>query len=85
MNGVVALFTEVPTMTMQNIYNVGYVVLIANALVAFMLNVSVVFLVCPTVTGLTNFVLTCNRLERHLPWSSHSAVFSKISSSWLPA
>lgn len=33
-------------MTMQNIYNVGYVVLIANALIAFMLNVSVVFLVC---------------------------------------
>ena len=45
MNGVVALLTEVPTMTMQNIYNVGFVVLIANALVAFMLNVSVVFLV----------------------------------------
>lgn len=45
MNGVVSLFTEIPRMSMQNIYDVGYPVLIANAAVAFMLNVSVVFLV----------------------------------------
>lgn len=45
MNGVVSLFTEIPRMSMQNIYDVGFVVLIANAAVAFMLNVSVVFLV----------------------------------------
>lgn len=45
MNGVVSLFTEIPRMSMQNIYDVGYPVLIANAMVAFMLNVSVVFLV----------------------------------------
>ena len=79
MNGAVALVTEVPTMTMQNIYNVGYVVLIANALVAFMLNVSVVFLVCPTVTKVANCSLIRGRLERHLPSSSRSAVSSKIS------
>lgn len=48
MNGFVALFTEVPRMTMQNIYDIGFVVLIANAMVAFMLNVSVVFLIGKT-------------------------------------
>lgn len=45
MNGVVSLFTEVPRMSMQNIYDIGFVVLVANAMVAFLLNVSVVFLV----------------------------------------
>lgn len=45
MNAIPALLTEVPTMTMQNVYNVGIWVLVANAMVAFMLNVSVVFLV----------------------------------------
>jgi hypothetical protein len=45
MNGVTALFLEVPKMTMGDIYNVGLLTLLANAMVAFMLNVSVVFLV----------------------------------------
>lgn len=45
MNGVVSLLTEVPRMSMQNIYDIGFVVLVANAMVAFLLNVSVVFLV----------------------------------------
>lgn len=45
MNGVVALLTEVPTMTMKNVYDVGFIVLVANAMIAFLLNVSVVFLV----------------------------------------
>lgn len=36
-------------MSMQNIYDVGYPVLIANAAVAFMLNVSVVFLVSDSI------------------------------------
>lgn len=49
MNGAAALFTEVPTMTMKNIYDVGIPMLIANAMVAFMLNVSVVFLVSTSV------------------------------------
>ena len=50
MNGVTSLFVEVPYMSMTDIYRVGFFVLILNALVAFMLNVSVVFLVsdsCP--------------------------------------
>lgn len=45
MNGVTALFLEVPKLTMDHLYNVGILTLIANALVAFLLNVSVVFLV----------------------------------------
>jgi hypothetical protein len=45
MNGVTALFLEVPTLTMDHIYNVGLWTLLANAVVAFLLNVSVVFLV----------------------------------------
>jgi len=45
MNGITALVVEVPKMTWADIQNVGYFVLIANAMVAFLLNVSVVFLV----------------------------------------
>lgn len=45
MNGVTALFLEFPNLTMDHIYNVGIWTLIANAGVAFLLNVSVVFLV----------------------------------------
>ncbi|GAM39331.1 hypothetical protein TCE0_034r10796 [Talaromyces pinophilus] len=48
MNGVTALFLEVPKMTMGDIYNVGLLTLLANAMVAFMLNVSVVFLIGKT-------------------------------------
>ena len=46
MNFVAALFFEIPSLTMGDIYQVGILVLVANALVAFLLNVSVVFLVC---------------------------------------
>jgi drug/metabolite transporter (DMT)-like permease len=45
MNGFVCLVTELPRMGMADIYKVGGFVLFANALVAFLLNVSVVFLV----------------------------------------
>lgn len=44
-NGVVTLFIEGPRLTMGDIYSVGIFTLIANAFVAFLLNVSVVFLV----------------------------------------
>lgn len=46
MNGVATLIFEVPKMTMYDIYSVGFGNLLANASVAFALNVSVVFLVC---------------------------------------
>ncbi|KAH7064438.1 triose-phosphate transporter family-domain-containing protein [Paraphoma chrysanthemicola] len=45
MNGFVLLFTELPVLTMEDIYRVGGLTLFANALVAFLLNVSVVFLI----------------------------------------
>ncbi|OJJ75959.1 hypothetical protein ASPBRDRAFT_192142 [Aspergillus brasiliensis CBS 101740] len=48
MNGVTALFIEVPNLTMGHIYNVGVWTLLANAVVAFLLNVSVVFLIGKT-------------------------------------
>lgn len=47
MNGLTALFIEVPNLTMGHIYNVGIWTLLLNAVIAFMLNVSVVFLVSP--------------------------------------
>lgn len=45
MNGIVSLFIEVPGMTWADIQKVGYIIFVLNALVAFALNVSVVFLV----------------------------------------
>ncbi|OAK99392.1 TPT-domain-containing protein [Phaeosphaeriaceae sp. SRC1lsM3a] len=48
MNGFVLLFTELPVLTMDDIYRVGGLTLVANALVAFLLNVSVVFLIGKT-------------------------------------
>lgn len=45
MNGVVALIWEVPRVTMSEVYNVGLFVFFINGLIAFLLNVSVVFLV----------------------------------------
>lgn len=47
-NGVVTLFTDLPRMTMADIYGLGVMTLIANALVAFLLNASVVLLVRST-------------------------------------
>ncbi|CZT16311.1 related to glucose-6-phosphate/phosphate and phosphoenolpyruvate/phosphate antiporter [Ramularia collo-cygni] len=47
-NGFFTLFIELPKMGMDDIYRVGVFVLIANAAVAFMLNVSVVFLIGKT-------------------------------------
>jgi hypothetical protein len=44
-NGVIALFLEVPHMTSTDFARVGYITLLANAMVAFLLNVSVVMLV----------------------------------------
>jgi len=48
MNFLVALFFEFPQVTMAEIYNVGLYTLLANAMVAFCLNVSVVFLIGKT-------------------------------------
>jgi hypothetical protein len=45
MNAIIALFLEVPHISINEVYGVGAPILIANALVAFLLNVSAVFLV----------------------------------------
>ena len=45
-NGVVALIWEVPKCSLAEVYNVGFFVFFLNGLCAFMLNVSVVILVC---------------------------------------
>ena len=52
MNGVASLVVEVPSMNMDDIWRVGFLVLLANAMVAFLLNVSVVFLVCQAMLSL---------------------------------
>lgn len=52
MNFTLALFWEVPKVTSAEVYAVGIWTLLANAWVAFMLNVSVVFLIGKT-SGLT--------------------------------
>ena len=44
-NGVFTLFVEIPKMSMADIYNLGLGILVLNAFVAFLLNVSVVLLV----------------------------------------
>lgn len=46
-NGVITLFVEIPKMTMMDIYDLGIITLIANAFIAFLLNVAVVLLVSP--------------------------------------
>lgn len=45
MNGFCTLVVEIPRMGMADIHHVGLVTLLANAVVAFALNISVVFLV----------------------------------------
>lgn len=49
---------------MQNIYDIGFVVLIANAMVAFLLNVSVVFLVSVIFPARGATLLILCRLEK---------------------
>ena len=53
-NGVFTLFVEVPKMTMGDIYGLGIGTLVANAFVAFLLNVAVVLLVRIPLPVLTN-------------------------------
>ncbi|EME42489.1 hypothetical protein DOTSEDRAFT_73355 [Dothistroma septosporum NZE10] len=48
MNGIVALVVEVPKMSLVDIEKVGYATLLVNAMIAFLLNVSVVFLIGKT-------------------------------------
>ncbi|KAH6983564.1 triose-phosphate transporter family-domain-containing protein [Ilyonectria sp. MPI-CAGE-AT-0026] len=47
-NGIFTLFIEIPRITMGDIYGLGISTLVANAIVAFLLNVSVVLLIGQT-------------------------------------
>ncbi|KAK2768164.1 hypothetical protein FQN54_000016 [Arachnomyces sp. PD_36] len=72
MNGVASLFLEVPRITMENVYDVGVFTLIANAMVAFLLNVSVVFLIGKT----SSLVLTlCGVLKDILLVAASMAIW----------
>jgi len=93
MNSVASIIFELPSLTMQDIYNVGVFVLILNAFVAFMLNVSVVFLVSLPRPFLrpylpphlrTNNWLRHSRSAKHPPSSSPCVASSKTSSSSPP-
>lgn len=70
MNGLIALFIEVPKMSIADIEMVGYFTLLANAIIAFLLNLSVVFLVSAIVRHIgISLLLTPDRLAKPLPSS----------------
>ena len=80
MNFFVALVWEVPKLQMSEIYNVGLGTFFINGMIAFGLNVSVVFLVrYPTPSRRTPALTRLDRLARLRPSFSPSAVFSRIS------
>lgn len=88
MNFLVAIFWEVPKVSMEEVYHVGLFTFFLNGLVAFLLNVSVVFLVGPLhptahhSTG--GLLIPVHRLAGPLPWSLPSAVSSRTSYSCAP-
>ena len=84
MNGVTALFLEIPKLTMAHIDNVGIITLLANATIAFLLNVSVVFLVSlPSDARWRRICSWYPRSAKPRRSSLPSAVYSKTFSSWL--
>lgn len=83
MNGIVCMFTELPILTMDDIDRVGGFTLFANASIAFMLNVSVVFLVCLEFRTSKHHTLTVTRSARLLPSSLPCRACSRTFSSSL--
>lgn len=87
MNLVVALFWEVPKISMAEVYNVGLLTFLLNGLVAFGLNVSVVMLVSFTTLGVTSrarapsLTRVMYRSARPPPWSSPCVACSRTCSS----
>jgi hypothetical protein len=74
MNGLVALYWEFPRVTMEEVYYVGLFTFFLNGLCAFMLNVSVVFLVSQLIPVCTTTLTPFSRLARPMPLFSPSAV-----------
>lgn len=68
MNFMVAIFWEVPKVSMEEVYHVGLFTFFLNGLVAFLLNVSVVFLV--------------SSLQPHCPPPGHLAAYQCVSTDW---
>lgn len=64
MNGIVALFWEVPRVSLAEFQAVGLPIFLANAMVAFLLNVSVVFLVSTRYTIEKALIDTFTRLAK---------------------
>jgi hypothetical protein len=80
MNLTIAMIWELPKVTMAEVYAVGLGTFFGNACCAFLLNVSVVFLVSPQHPRIYIYSLTkISRSERHPASSSLFAVSSKIS------
>lgn len=82
MNFVIALFWEVPKVSMAEVYDVGLFTFFLNGMCAFLLNVSVVFLVSSNQleSKVPHRVLTTppDRLARLRPSSSPSVVCSRM-------
>jgi len=81
MNFAVALFWEVPKISMAEVYDVGLFTFLLNGLCAFALNVSVVFLVSPGCFILKthlSFLTIVYRLARHHLSSSPSVAYSRM-------
>ena len=68
MNFCVAAVVELPRITMSEVYHLGLFTLLANAMVAFALNVSVVFLVSSSLTDGGWIMLTFRRSAGHRLW-----------------
>lgn len=74
MNFCVAAVFELPRITLNDVYQVGPILFLINACIAFALNVSVVFLVSTTSTDARVTTLKDSRLDAPLRWSSHCVV-----------
>lgn len=85
-NSVFTLFIEGPRITMADIQSLGFMVLLANGLVAFFLNVSSVLLVrlsCSASAWTPKLTHMPPRLVKPRPWSLPCLASSKISFSSL--
>ncbi len=77
MNFCVSIVFEIPHMSLAEVYNVGLFTLLANAMIAFALNVSVVFLVRSRLPLLRPFLLVIANfsLDRPHVLSHHDALW----------
>jgi len=72
MNFLVALVWEIPKVSMDEVYNVGLFTFFLNGLCAFLLNISVVFLVSSILDPVPFMVLTVSSDWQNLSFGPHS-------------